>query len=372
MQFAEVHAVGVSSKTVASKINKQFQEWLDLDREDVRVAPDNRLSHNTLFHEAERMSVQLNMEQVSKEFDAIVVHSTDGSRIISVIDTLLSADDQKPGLLVVPYMPEKGRDMCREQQLSWIDLSGNAWVRDAPLHVHVEGNDHQYRQAGRPRSVFAPKSSLVSMSFLLHPNTSFTVTDLAEETDVDNSTVSRVTRRLESLGFIQQEENKGRAKPYTLKNPFTMLNAWVEEHDLFKRDILKGAIPESGENEFYYRLEEVLGSHYYQYAISGPRAANFYDVPAESSLTVAYVDSLPTEDALKSYGFDAGDRGANLWLVKPVSSVVYMETNELQNLPVVNPIQLYLDLTSMKAQRSEDLADQLYNNIQTQFEDAGF
>ncbi len=357
----------VSEKEVISGVKTAFRDWFGFE--------EGKMSFQSQTENNESFDGTLKLNTTNRTFRIECSTALESARILSFVEKVYSNRDKHselPILLAVPFMPGKAREMCQEYNLSWLDISGNAHIQETPLFIHVEGKENRFKQSGRPASVFAPKASMVSFIFLAHPNESFTVKDLVEKTEVSQGTVSRVTRRLESLGFIQQEQKKGRAKPYKLNNPFTMLDAWVEEYDFYKNEILKAAIPESGADGFYYQLREVLGSHYYEYSISGPRAANFYDVPAESSLAVAYVNYFPGEDALTSYGFHPGDRGANLWLTKPVSDVVYMGTEQKNDLPVVNPIQLYLDLTSIKAQRSEEVADQLYSNIRKEFEHAGF
>ena len=72
-------------------------------------------------------------------------------------------------VLVVPYMSSAGARTAAERGLNWVDLSGNALIRDGELFVHVQGRPNQYSQRGRPASAFAPKSSRIARTLLLDP-----------------------------------------------------------------------------------------------------------------------------------------------------------------------------------------------------------
>ena len=55
-------------------------------------------------------------------------------------------------LLVVPFMPQSGREHCREAGVSWLDLSGNARIVAPGLYVYVEGYRNSIRVGCQPPS----------------------------------------------------------------------------------------------------------------------------------------------------------------------------------------------------------------------------
>lgn len=64
-------------------------------------------------------------------------------------------------IVAVPFMGETGRRLCAEAGVSWVDLSGNAWI-DAPgKQIRFVGHKNRLSSAGRPADVFAPRSSRV-------------------------------------------------------------------------------------------------------------------------------------------------------------------------------------------------------------------
>jgi hypothetical protein len=107
-------------------------------------------------------------------------------------------------VVAVPFMGETGRRLCTEAGVSWIDLSGNAWI-DAPgYHVRVLGNPNRFASRGRPASAFAPKSSRVVRALLMHPDHAFSQATLVSLSGVDKGRVSRLLPRLQAMGIVEQ------------------------------------------------------------------------------------------------------------------------------------------------------------------------
>jgi hypothetical protein len=77
-------------------------------------------------------------------------------------------------IVAVPFMGETGRRLCAEAGVSWVDLSGNAWI-DAPgRQIRFVGQKNRFTSAGRPADVFAPRSSRVIRALLMEPERAFT------------------------------------------------------------------------------------------------------------------------------------------------------------------------------------------------------
>ena len=117
-------------------------------------------------------------------------------------------------LLVVQFMGEVGRRVCLEAGVSWLDLSGNAHIIAPGLRVIVSGQPNRFRVVGRPRNLFAPKSSRIVRWLLIHPDTPFSQREIARATDMDEGFVSRLVSRLEQEGFLIRLPNGG-VKPKT-------------------------------------------------------------------------------------------------------------------------------------------------------------
>ena len=100
-------------------------------------------------------------------------------------------------LVAVPYMGEVGQRLCEEAEVCWLDLSGNAHLLRPGLRVNIEGKPNQFKRPGRPRSLFAPKSSRIARWLLIEPDRAFSQRELAKASGLDEGFTSRIVRQLE-------------------------------------------------------------------------------------------------------------------------------------------------------------------------------
>jgi hypothetical protein len=75
----------------------------------------------------------------------------------------------------------------------------------------------------------------------------------------------------------------------------------------------------------------------------------------------AYVESV-TEEMQNTIGFKSVATGPNVTLLEPYDQGVFYGTTKYDQIPVVSPIQLYLDLNSYKG-RGEEAAQFLYEQV---------
>ena len=110
-------------------------------------------------------------------------------------------------LVIAPYMGEVGQRLCDEAGIGWLDLSGNAHLLGPGLHVRIEGKPNQFKRVGRPRSVFAPRSSRIARCLLIEPRRAFSQRELAKVAGVDEGFTSRIVRHLEEQELVVRENN---------------------------------------------------------------------------------------------------------------------------------------------------------------------
>lgn len=255
-------------------------------------------------------------------------------------------------VLVVPFMTPAGAKSAAERSLNWLDLSGNAHLRtDDGLYIHVEGRPNQYASRGRPSSPFAPKSSRVAHSMLLEPARWWRQKDLAEIADLDDGHVSRIVRRLVDDELLDRQG--GEVRP---RDPELLLDAWADDYRFDRHDIVIGHATGSGidlARELHIRLEHARIDH----AFTGLPAAWALNRFARFRLSTVYVHGDPRE-AAEAVELRRNERGANVQIVGPADRGVFLGQRELDDLPCVSPVQIYLDLGHLP-ERSDDAARQL-------------
>jgi hypothetical protein len=254
-------------------------------------------------------------------------------------------------LLLVPFMTPAGARVAAERRLNWIDLSGNAHIRDDGLYVSVQGHPNQFVPRGRPSSAFAPKSSRVARAMLLDPGRWWRQKDLSDVTGLDPSRVSRVVRRLEGDELLVRKGATVRPR-----DPSTLLDAWADEYRFDRHDIVTGHLTGSG-IELARELHDGLSLAGVDHAFTGLSAAWALDRFARFRLNSVYVEGDPraAADAIK---LRRNERGSNVQLIGPNDQGVFAGQRDVDDLPCVAPVQVYLDLLALP-ERAREAADEL-------------
>jgi hypothetical protein len=254
-------------------------------------------------------------------------------------------------LLVVPYMTPAGARLAAERGLNWIDLSGNARLRDGELYVWVEGRPNQFPLRGRPSSAFAPKSARISRVLLLEPSRWWRQKDLARKSGLDDGHLSRVVRRLGDEGFLEY-----RAGEFRPREPQMLLDAWADAYRFDRHDIVTAHMSGSG-NELSADLHQRLVAAGVDHAFTGLSAAWEMAHHARYRLNSVYVSGDPRA-AIEAAGLRRSDRGANVQVIGPDDEGVFAGVRTVERLPCVSAPQVYLDLLNLP-ERAREAADQL-------------
>lgn len=262
----------------------------------------------------------------------------------------LRRDDTIP-VLVVPHMTPAGARAAEEAGLSWIDLSGNAHIRSEDLYVRVQGRPNLFRSRGRPSSPFAPKSARVTRVLLEDPGRWWRQKELVTATGLDDGSVSRIVRRLDEELLLERRERELRPR-----DPDRLLDAWAQDYRFTHHDILTGHISGNG-IELARDLAQRLDALDVRHAFTGLPAAWAIDHFARFRLTTVYVEGDP-RDTAKRLELRQGSPGANVQLVGPDDSGIFIEEYPHDGLNCVSPAQVYLDLLHLP-ERAPEAAEHL-------------
>ena len=249
-------------------------------------------------------------------------------------------------VLVVPYMSKAGAKTAERAALNWIDLSGNASIREEGLRVWVQGRPNELRTAGRPSSPFAPKSARVSRTLLLEPRRWWRQKDLVDATHLDDGSVSRVVQRLEDEALLERRDRELRPR-----DPNLLLDAWAQEYRFDRHDAIAGHVSGSG-IEVARSLAEGLAKRQIDHAFTGLPAAWAIDRFARFRLTTVYVNGDP-RDVVEQLGIRQGSKGANVQILGPDDAGVFSGEQDRDGLRCVSTVQVYLDLLHLPERATE-------------------
>jgi hypothetical protein len=261
---------------------------------------------------------------------------------------------KKVPLIAVPYMGDVGKRLCEEAQICWLDLSGNAHLVAPGLRVNIEGKPNKFKQPGRPRSVFAPKSARIARWLLMEPKRAFSQRELAKISGLDEGFTSRIVRQLEEQRLVSREKD-GTVK---IADFDAMLDAWREVYDFSKHHIVRGHIAARSSDDVLRRLAAQLKQSKVEHAATALAGAWLLNQFAGFRLVVFYVGQIPSVEAQQAIGFREEQGGENAWLVVPNDEGVFHGAAAREGISCVHPVQVYLDLKN-HPERSAEAAEQL-------------
>lgn len=261
-------------------------------------------------------------------------------------------------VIAVPFMGEAGRELCAEEKISWLDLSGNAHVTAPRLKILIEGKPNLFKNTGRPKNVFAPKSSRIAREFLINPEIALTQRELAKKTGLNETLVGRVVRELEQANLLTRNKESNAVHS---ENPGLLLDAWAENYQFDKHLIIPGfSAQRTGEATMRF-VGERLENNKVEYAATGLAGAWLLTHFAGFRTATFYLKDIPSTSLLKELKITEQSRsGSNVWLVVPNEDGVFEGISNRDGIRCVHPVQVYLDL-KFHPERSMDAAKEVRN-----------
>jgi hypothetical protein len=251
-------------------------------------------------------------------------------------------------------MGDVGKRLCKEADVHWLDLSGNASIRADGLVIEVRGKENRFKRRGRPSTAFSPKAARIARQLLIHADQPLLQKELAETAELDSGYTSKVVRRLEEDGLLlRNAEGHVRAK-----DPALLLDAWSEDYAFDKHRVVKGHVTARSSDQVVKKIAGSLKDAETPYAATGLAGAWLLTKLATFRVATFFV----TEDGFHQLGNEAGfreeERGANTWLVVPNDEGVFHGATPKSGVMCAHPVQIYLDLLA-HPERAQEAAEEL-------------
>jgi len=324
---------GSIEKQAMAEVPGIFANFLELSEEDVVVVPQQGKIGPDFLVKASGYHFLVECKGSAARAPLLMA-----LRLISKIKDSFKKDGIP--LIVVPYMGKTGMDFCKDHDLSWIDLSGNAHIKASKFLIHVEGRPNRFKKVGRPANVFAPKSARIVRQLLIESKKGYNQREISQITGLDEGHTSRIVRRLEELHLFDRDE-KGFLRP---SDPDELLEAWLEAYDFSKHQIIKGHIAARSGEVLLKRMVQTLAEQKIDYAATGLAGAWQYTHFTKFRIVTLFLLDVPGKSLFDQLHFRKDDRGANTWLVVPNDKGVFHGSSLQDDIVCVHPVQVYLDL----------------------------
>ncbi|HTU77914.1 MAG TPA: helix-turn-helix domain-containing protein [Solirubrobacteraceae bacterium] len=280
----------------------------------------------------------------------------------SLARTLRSLAGSTPVLVIAPWLSERTRQLLQEQEINYIDLTGNALLSLSSPGLFISSDGATRNPAPKPRGralVRGPRAArLIRLLADVHPP--YGVSELARAADLTPGYVSRLLDTLDSEALVA----RSRRGVVDQVDFVGLLRRWSESYDVLQTNRAFAFLAPKGATDALQRLAAEASDS--RYLITGSFAAVRMAPVAAPALLLVYSDD-PMSLARK-LGLLPADEGANVVLLAPFDSVVWERSSRNDGLHYACPSQVAADCLSGTGRmpvEAEALLDWLLANERT-------
>lgn len=258
-------------------------------------------------------------------------------------------------LLIAPYLSTEARALCREQEVGFLDLEGNARLVFDGVFIDRLVPTKPAAARRELKSLFKPKSARVLRAMLHDPSRQWRVTELAGAAQVSLGHVSNVRSALLDNEWATLSEGG-----LVLSKPGDLLDAWLEAYE-----------PAAARREGFYTTlhgrpfdeaaRHAIGSKTEtgQIAFASFSAAQWLAPYGRTSTHYFYADEEAFERLKKGLKLASARAGENVVVMTPRDDGLFLDTVEpAPGAVCTSPVQTYLDL-AQAGERGREAADHL-------------
>lgn len=252
-----------------------------------------------------------------------------------------------------PFFGEAARQVAKEEGVGIMDLAGNFYLKQGDVYIEKIVDKNPFAQTAPLKNLFAPVSSRITRVLLTQPTKAWLLGELAQEANVSlGQTHKTIDRMIEEELVKWNQENK-----LVLKNPAKLLEAWKSVYPSYERQKFTFFSYQPNYNAILQSIVDQADNR--QFALSFFSGADLV-APFIRGITKIqlYVQQFSDIEQWKTdLGLQEVESGGNVELFVPYDEGVFYQPQkvsfEVGEVPVVNTIQLYMDLFNNPARGVE-------------------
>lgn len=258
-------------------------------------------------------------------------------------------------MFVAPYLSPQAQALCKEYDVGFLDLVGNARLVFDSVFIERRVSDTPPADRRALKSLFRPKSAQVLRVLLREPVRAWRVTELAHDAAVSLGHASNVR-----AGLLNREWAGVSERGLFLSAPDALLDAWRDQYEA----------PEGSRHAFYTILHggaldqaarDALGvSPESGRAIFASFSAAHWLAPfGRTGMQYFYADNIGMERLRERLKLSVSPKGGNVVVTVPKDQRVFRDTVEpARGAICTSAVQTYLDLW-VSGERGQEAADHL-------------
>jgi hypothetical protein len=252
--------------------------------------------------------------------------------LVGIARSLRALAGNVPLLIVSPWLSSRTRELLAEQNINYLDITGNALIKldNPPVFIQSDGAQRNPNPEPRtPASIRGPRGARL-VRLLADVRPPYSVSEIAAATALTAGYVSRLLDSLDRNALV----SRGRRGIVEDVDVAALLRAWGNDYDVFKRDLAKTYIASAGAANALTKLADATT----RTAVTGSFAAVRLAPVAAPSLLAVYCEDRAA--AAEQLGLLPTDEGANVTLLRPFDDVVWerMTTDGAINYVAVSQV----------------------------------
>jgi hypothetical protein len=266
-------------------------------------------------------------------------------------------------MICAPCISTRVAEMCKEQNVAYLDAVGNCRIIAPGLIIHISGHPPRKAPIQTINDPFSRKSSRIVRALLTQPDKGWQVQQLAKEADVSLGLVSKVKKVLIDEAYLEERDQL-----LYLRDPVKLLQNWSTQYRPQVNPVQLFTLFRPLEAETH--LAEWCRENKITYAFTQLSGAWRYSPMVRYDKSVVYMDrKVVSEDKFKALldylSAKEVDTGVNctVWLTD--DSAVFSDSREVDGVRIVSPIQLYLDLKNLPGRGEEAAQEVLQKELRT-------
>jgi len=257
-------------------------------------------------------------------------------------------------IFMAPYISPQAAGICMKDGVGYLDFAGNCYLSFGQVYIEQTGKPNPFRTRRDLVSLFSPKSSRVLRVLLNNPGRVWKTQILSDEARVSLGQIANVKKLLFDREWITRQDG------FSLNAPWILLEEWTHVYTYRKNKVrnyysLKN-IPETESD-----LAKICKEKGIEYALTGFSGAARFAPAVRYTRSMAYVHNA-REDVASLLNLKEVESGANITLLDPYDEGVFYGTQVIEDIRIVSPLQIYLDLKSYKG-RGEEAAEVLLRDV---------
>jgi len=270
-------------------------------------------------------------------------------QIREAVNQLLRFTSTQPGfygIIGAPYISSAAAKICEYEGIGYLDLAGNCRLVFETVYIVREGARNPFAQKRDLRSMYSPRATRALRVLLNNPRTDWKTLALANAAEVSIGQVANIRKLLRDREWIIESK-----KGFRLKKPADLLEEWSGNYS-FRKNEVRDFYCMSDIPEIEVKLAKVCSGWNVNCALTGLSGAARVQPGIRYQRAMVFVSEV-SDDLITKAGLKAVSSGANVTLLLPYDAGVFNGSKEYDSIPVVSPIQLYLDLRNYKGRGEE-------------------